>query len=292
MDLSKIRIIGGEKRQSSGDDDDDDDCGCKKRDPSFFKKKQKMNHKDDDGDDGDEDSILPNDIYHHDESDEDEDDDVEVEYESEDDPDEESEDDPNEHTGERVVQTILSLGCFERIPIIVHNGGGAVPAEEVENMEMYQPESWKRMDRSEQKKVGLRAPKAPSYYFAFAMEDGMQSNIVVRKFKGFAKMMRKSIKEGGIGGEGGALGKVVRKSGGGKWRHGAFWVKRVSRIEYDAAVVDTAKFEEICVKFEVKQHFYIAFDVKDGKQSNVVVGKYETVKKMHKPLKEGGVAGD
>jgi len=42
--------------------------------------------------------------------------------------------------------------------------------------------------------------------------------------------------------------KVLKKEGGGKWRRGAFWVKKVSCEEYEAAAVNTAKFEEICAR--------------------------------------------
>jgi len=56
--------------------------------------------------------------------------------------------------------------------------------------------------------------------------------------------MNNHIEDGGVGGKSAEMGKVV-KNGGGKWRRGAFWVKKVSYEEYKAAVVNTAKFDEI-----------------------------------------------
>ena len=87
-------------------------------------------------DDDDKEESLGDDYYHHHESDED---DVDVEVEA-------CDDDPDDHTGKNVVQAMLSLDCFEPMSIILHIGGGGVPAEEVKNRGIYQRESLMRMD--------------------------------------------------------------------------------------------------------------------------------------------------
>ena len=65
-------------------------------------------------------------------------------------------------TGKSVVQTMLSLGCFEPLPVIFSRqartlpetppiGGGGVPEEEIQNMAKYAKESWLRMNQTERK---------------------------------------------------------------------------------------------------------------------------------------------
>jgi len=81
------------------------------------------------------------------------------------------------------------------------------------------------------------------------------------------------------------------KNGGGKWRRAAFWIKEVAHEEYEAAIVNTAKFHEICVNFELEKQFYIAFAMEDDKQSSIVVGKYDNFTSMLKHTRDGGVGG-
>ena len=128
------------------------------------------------------------------------------------------------------------------------------------------------------------------FYIAFAVEDDKQSSIVVGKYDNLSTLQR-CIEEGGVGGKSSEMSTVVKKNGGGKWRQGAFWIKKVSYEEWEAAVVNTAKFDEICVNFELEQQFYIVFAVEDDKQSSIVVGEYDNFKSIHKRTHEGGVGG-
>lgn len=41
---------------------------------------------------------------------------------------------------------------------------------------------------------------------------------------------------------------MLKKSEGGKWRRGAFWIKAVAHEEYEVAIVNTAKFDKICAQ--------------------------------------------
>jgi len=106
---------------------------------------------------------LGDDDYHHDESDDDDFDDA-ADGASNDDSVDEIE---ITHTGKSVVQEMLSLGCFELMPIIRSIGGDGVPAEEVKNMELYQQESWRRTGQNERK---MATNNRKCFYLAFAVE--------------------------------------------------------------------------------------------------------------------------
>jgi len=84
---------------------------------------------------------------------------------------------------------------------------------------------------------------------AFAVDDGKKSTIVVGKYESHLSMAKPTA-DGGVGGRWDDLRKLLR-NGGGKWRHGAFYnMVTVAYKEYNAAIMNTAKFEEICIKWD------------------------------------------
>jgi len=82
-------------------------------------------------------------------------------------------------------------------------------------------------------------------YLAYAVVSGKKSSIVVGKYNSQLEL-RQSTDHGGVDGK--KLFDVLKKREGGKYRHDAFWICQVIEADYNAAVVDTVKFQEICTK--------------------------------------------
>ena len=88
-------------------------------------------------------------------------------------------------------------------------------------------------------------------YLAYAVVGGKKSSTVVGKYNSKKKLIQ-STANGGVGRRQLDLEKELKKKEGGKHRRDAFWVCVVTDAEYNAAVVDTVKYQEICTKWRFK----------------------------------------
>jgi len=126
---------------------------------------------------------------------------------------------------------------------------------------------------------------------AYAVVGGKKSSIVVGKYDNSRELIQ-STDHGGVGGK--HPFHVLKKREGGKYRHDAFWIITVTEADYNAAVIDIVKFQEICTKwgFNETKKCYLAHVVVGGKKSSIVVGKYNSQFKLRQSTVHGGFGGN